>query len=83
MNAISYSTLTFDRKDKGIYTFPGWSVAVGWCMASTSVTFIPVVMIYKTYRTIKAGKVSGTNNRDVSVKYGDCYGYLVALQSKC
>ncbi|XP_064649101.1 sodium- and chloride-dependent taurine transporter-like [Lineus longissimus] len=56
MNAISYSTLTFDRKDKGIYTFPGWSVAVGWCMASTSVTFIPVVMIYKTYRTIKAGK---------------------------
>ncbi|XP_046331791.2 sodium- and chloride-dependent GABA transporter 2-like [Haliotis rufescens] len=46
MGAITYSELIYERKTVN-YVYPNWAIAVGWMMASSSIVFIPGVMIFK------------------------------------
>ncbi|XP_064636559.1 sodium- and chloride-dependent taurine transporter-like [Lineus longissimus] len=56
MSAINYSELTYDRKEKGMYEYPGYAVGIGWAMASISVFFIPVFMLIRVVKTLVHGK---------------------------
>jgi len=50
MGCISYSDLTYKRKTV-TYEYPGWAIGVGWVLASMSVIFIPIVMVFRILRT--------------------------------
>ncbi|CAH8681896.1 unnamed protein product [Schistosoma haematobium] len=52
ISVIVYEELTYKRASlHEPYHFPGWSVKLGWFMASSSIFFIPIVMIIKILRT--------------------------------
>ncbi|KAK7474269.1 hypothetical protein BaRGS_00034512 [Batillaria attramentaria] len=46
MGCVSYSDLTYKRKTV-LYEYPSWAIAIGWMLASMSVIFIPIIMVYK------------------------------------
>ncbi|CAH8674188.1 unnamed protein product [Schistosoma bovis] len=52
ISVIVYEELTYKRASlHEPYHFPGWSVKLGWFMASSSIFLIPIVMIIKILRT--------------------------------
>ncbi|CAH8672681.1 unnamed protein product [Schistosoma margrebowiei] len=52
ISVIVYEELTYKRASlHQPYHFPGWSVKLGWFMASSSIFLIPIVMIIKILRT--------------------------------
>ena len=50
MGCISYSDLTYKRKTV-LYEYPSWGIAVGWGLASISIIFIPIIMVYRILTT--------------------------------
>lgn len=46
LGCVSYSDLTYKRKTV-LYEYPGWAIAIGWMLASMSVIFIPIIMVYR------------------------------------
>ncbi|KAK3600002.1 hypothetical protein CHS0354_012662 [Potamilus streckersoni] len=46
LGAISYSEVEYKRKMM-TYHYPTWAIAIGWMLASVSVIWIPIILIYK------------------------------------
>lgn len=44
---VTYTELTYNR----VYTYPTWGVAIGWSMATVPILMVPLVMIYKLWKT--------------------------------
>lgn len=42
-----FSVLSHEEMLGGEYTYPGWSIAVGWVMTGTTVSCVPLYIIYK------------------------------------
>lgn len=44
---VVVSFATFNPPNYGSYTFPPWANMVGWCLAISSMTMVPLYAIYK------------------------------------
>ena len=63
MCIYSYSELTYNR----VYVYPRWAIVFGWMLACSSVTFIPIVAIWKFVRakgTFKEVSIRHTEGAD-------------------
>ena len=43
---MSFTPLSYESYSRGLYEYPDWANAVGWCIAASSMLFIPGVAIY-------------------------------------
>ncbi|KPI99347.1 Sodium-dependent serotonin transporter [Papilio xuthus] len=72
-----FSVLSHEEMLGGEYTYPGWSIAVGWVMTGTTVSCVPLYIIYKfiitpgsfcqRIRTIKRPEESSAPAGEVAV----------------
>ena len=54
---VDYSPVKY-----GDHMYPDWADALGWLLAISSVTFIPLVMIRKIYKEDKSRSILGVRN---------------------
>jgi len=57
MNCISYSQLTYKFSAHYTYTYPNWSISIGWLMACSSIIMVPIVAIYKIIKMLIVGPI--------------------------
>ncbi|XP_068633500.1 sodium-dependent serotonin transporter-like [Battus philenor] len=72
-----FSVLSHEEMLGGEYTYPAWSIAVGWVMTGTTVSCVPLYIIYKLIitpgncyhrmRTIKRPEETSASSGDVAV----------------
>ncbi|CAH1778665.1 unnamed protein product [Owenia fusiformis] len=50
LSVIKYSPLTYTSQ-AGIYIYPSWANALGWCIGAASMVLVPIVAIYQLANT--------------------------------
>ncbi len=46
-NLVDYQEPTYNKDS---YHFPSWAIAMGWCVAATSLAAIPICAVWAVYR---------------------------------
>lgn len=48
---LTFGLMNFENLKLDNYTYPDWSMALGWLITCTSIAFIPLLAIYKFLST--------------------------------